>query len=176
MTTYVDMVHKLVKPGDQILSELTAEDVHLIHMTMGIVGEISELLAATTKEEFIEEAGDVEFYLEGFRSGLNLTREQVLEYLPQVEGQLAANDMIIFSGSLIDTIKKCAFYQIPADKIKEKILIALCGIESCLDFMRTGLDITRCDIITGNIEKLGKRYPGFEYTDDRAKQRADKTH
>ena len=58
-------------------------------MTIGISGEAGELLDAVKKaviyrkpldiKNVIEELGDLEFYMEGLRQGLNITRDEVLE-------------------------------------------------------------------------------------------------
>ena len=84
-----EMVKGLCKSGADIQQELSVEDCHIIHMTMGINGESGELLDAIKKhviyrkpldiDNVIEELGDLEFYLEGLRQGLNITREEVLE-------------------------------------------------------------------------------------------------
>jgi len=83
------MVEDLVKPGKTIVSELTATDAHNLHMVVGIVGEAGELLDAIKKstiyrkeldrENVIEELGDIEFYLQGLRHSLGITREETLE-------------------------------------------------------------------------------------------------
>lgn len=85
-----NLVKALVKPAEQIHSELTQFDCQLIHMSMGISGEAGELLDAIKKctmyhqpldmENVIEEIGDIEFYLEGLRQHLGLTREQTLAH------------------------------------------------------------------------------------------------
>lgn len=86
--SHSDMVKVLAKPGEQITEELTAEDAHLMHMAIGISGEAGELLDAIKKqviyrkeldlENVIEELGDLEFYMEGLRQGLGISREQCL--------------------------------------------------------------------------------------------------
>jgi NTP pyrophosphatase (non-canonical NTP hydrolase) len=86
---YSEMVAALAKPGEKIASELTGEDAHLIHMAIGISGESGELLDAIKKravyrkeldrENVIEELGDLEFYMEGLRQGLGITRDQCIE-------------------------------------------------------------------------------------------------
>lgn len=73
----------------RILPDITAEQAHTLHMVMGIVGEAGELLDAVFSNVFgdkqldlvnlIEEAGDSEFYWEGLRQGLDLTRESILD-------------------------------------------------------------------------------------------------
>lgn len=67
---------------------MTDEDAHLLHMAVGIASEAGELLDAVKKkviyrkvldrENVIEELGDLEFYLEGIRQGLGVSREETL--------------------------------------------------------------------------------------------------
>lgn len=81
---YEEFVDALAKPGETIKAELTPEDAHILHMAIGIAGEAGELLDAIKKaviyrkpidmENVIEELGDLEFYMQGLRSGLNIDR------------------------------------------------------------------------------------------------------
>ena len=83
-----EMVAALVKPGEDILSSLTASKANLLHMVMGISGEAGELLDAIKKhvvynkpldlENVVEELGDIAFYIEGLIQELGLTHEQVI--------------------------------------------------------------------------------------------------
>lgn len=83
------MVSALCKSGVLIKEEMTAQDAHLMHMAMGVSGESGEILDAIKKvviyqkdvdfDNLIEELGDIEFYLEGLRQGLNITREETIE-------------------------------------------------------------------------------------------------
>ncbi len=87
-TTHQEMVSALVKDNLNILDSLTPYKCGLIHMSMGISGESGELLDAIKKHVIYEqpldlrnvreELGDLEFYLEGLRQLLNLTREECL--------------------------------------------------------------------------------------------------
>lgn len=86
---HADMVKQLAKPGLQIATEMSGNDAHLLHMAVGISGESGELLDAVKKSVFyrkpldrenvIEELGDLEFYMEGLRQGLSITREETIE-------------------------------------------------------------------------------------------------
>lgn len=68
---------------------LTAEKMHLFHMAIGIFGEAAELLNAVyghvdnneelDMENVVEELGDIEFFMEGFRQGINKTRASLLQ-------------------------------------------------------------------------------------------------
>lgn len=85
MAEYWEMVQRLAKPGENILQSMTPGQAHLLHMAIGICGEAGELIDAIKKNviygkpldfaNVIEELGDIEFYLEGFRQGLGLSRE-----------------------------------------------------------------------------------------------------
>ena len=89
MMTHPELVQALCKDGRTILSQMTSRDAHLMHMVLGISGEAGELLDAIKKSviylrpldipNIIEELGDLEFYMEGLRERLNITREQVLQ-------------------------------------------------------------------------------------------------
>ena len=88
MTNYSDFVASRVKPGDKIAKEMSPSKAHLLHMVVGISGEAGELLDAVKKwaiynkpldrENILEELGDIEFYLEGFRQAIGATRETIL--------------------------------------------------------------------------------------------------
>lgn len=84
-----EMVAGLVKSGETIKAEITGEDAHLLHMAVGISGEAGELLDAVKKRviyrkeldrvNVTEELGDLEFYLEGIRQAVGITREECLQ-------------------------------------------------------------------------------------------------
>jgi NTP pyrophosphatase (non-canonical NTP hydrolase) len=86
--THPEMVAALAKPGHQIAAELTAVDAHQLHMAVGISGEAGELLDAIKKAviyrkpldviNVIEELGDLEFYMEGLRQSLSISREDCI--------------------------------------------------------------------------------------------------
>lgn len=86
---HAKMVSALAKPGDAIIQDLDCSRMHLLHMAVGISGEAGELLDAVKKaaiynkpldrENVIEELGDLEFYMEGLRAELGITREQTLQ-------------------------------------------------------------------------------------------------
>lgn len=85
---YSVMVGVLAKPGDEILQSLSPLDCHLWHMASCIPGEAGELFDAIKKSiiyrkpldraNVIEELGDLEFYMEGLRQGLGITREETI--------------------------------------------------------------------------------------------------
>lgn len=84
------MVKALIKDPAIILSTLTPEKVDLLHMVFGMTTEVIEILDAVKayvmygkpldRENMVEEAGDLEFYFEGFRKNLGITRTQALQH------------------------------------------------------------------------------------------------
>lgn len=170
---FKDMVSALAKDGADILVTLTPEKCHLLHMAVGISGEASELLDANLDDmkNIIEELGDIEFYLEGLRQGLNATNP----YLP--DGRLKRKNSVrrtiqILAGDILDTVKKYVIYN---QDLREQDLHALInGLTIELRNAYVTFNITRDQVIAANIEKLGKRYSAGSYSDNDAQQRKDK--
>ncbi len=87
--SYGEMVKALAKDGALIVKEMTPQNAHILHMAVGVSGESGELLDAIKKaviyqkeldrENVIEELGDLEFYMEGLRQGLNITRDETIQ-------------------------------------------------------------------------------------------------
>lgn len=83
------MVRKLKKDDSLIRASLVPGDCDLLHMAIGIASESGELLDAVKKaiiyrkpvdiNNVVEELGDLEFFLEGVRQNLNITRSETLE-------------------------------------------------------------------------------------------------
>ncbi len=83
------MVAALIKPGEDILASLSAEDCHLWHMTTLLVGESGEFSEGIKKHvvygkpidrvNALEELGDIEFALNALREIFGFTREEVLQ-------------------------------------------------------------------------------------------------
>jgi NTP pyrophosphatase (non-canonical NTP hydrolase) len=87
--THPTLVASLCKDGQEIKKSLSPMDCHLWHMASKLCSEAGELMDCVGKaviyrkpidlENAIEELGDIEFYLEGIRQGLNFSREQCIE-------------------------------------------------------------------------------------------------
>ncbi len=89
MNNFTDMVKVLKKPGEAIVSQMTPMKADLMHMAVGVSGEAGELLDAVKRYviydkpidivNVVEELGDIEFFMEGIRQILGITREQTLD-------------------------------------------------------------------------------------------------
>ena len=88
-TPYEQFGRYIVKPGHDILVQLTPLQASILHMAVGVSGEAGELLDSVKKHcvyqkqldinNVIEEAGDVLFYLTGLLNELGLTIEECME-------------------------------------------------------------------------------------------------
>ena len=82
------LVIRLRKPGDAIMQTITPTKLDMLHMAGCICEEAGELFGAIKKSVFynkpldmvnvVEELGDLEFYMEGLRQILELTRDKTL--------------------------------------------------------------------------------------------------
>jgi NTP pyrophosphatase (non-canonical NTP hydrolase) len=76
------------------------------------------------------------------------------------------------AGELLDAVKKATIYRKPLDL--KNVIEELGDLEFYMEGLRQELNIPREDTLTENIRKLGKRYEGFKYSNQAAKDRADK--
>ena len=87
-TPYQQFVNSIVKPGAEIVRQLTPTQAHLLHMAVGVSGEAGELLDAVKKhcvyqqqidlDNIKEEAGDILFYLTGLLNELDMSLEECI--------------------------------------------------------------------------------------------------
>lgn len=77
------------------------------------------------------------------------------------------------AGELLDAIKKATIYDKPLDRTN--VVEELGDLEFYMEQLRQSLGITREQTLEANIAKLRKRYEGFQYSDQAAHARADKT-
>jgi NTP pyrophosphatase (non-canonical NTP hydrolase) len=80
----------LSEPTPMVKCKPNASQADLLHMAIGIAGEAGELLHTVMShllnaepidyENLIEELGDLEFFMEGFRQNLAITRKETLSH------------------------------------------------------------------------------------------------
>jgi NTP pyrophosphatase (non-canonical NTP hydrolase) len=85
---YSHFVASLVKPGQEIIDELTPVKAHALHMALGLQSDAGEVADAVKKHVIYnkaidlvhlkEELGDVEFFLEGLRQAYGISRTEVI--------------------------------------------------------------------------------------------------
>ena len=170
------MVAALVKAPDEIIATLDTDRVDVLHGVIGVVGEVGEIVNAIRgimdRENLIEELGDIEFYMTQVRARLGIDFEPV----PLEERGTYGFDfhtLVIEAADLLDITKKVVIYNrtLDADDFKTPLR----NIDRQLSALRDAHRITRQETLQGNIDKLAKRYPDFQYTDQRAEDRMDKS-
>jgi len=191
-----DMVTRRVKPGANVIIGLTPKTANMLHMAVGIAGEAGEILENITafaveglpwdRKNFLEECGDMEFFLEGARQEWNIPREHVIDALkrgdwgvPGLEKYLysplhiAVKLSVVASTLALDAGKRPSIYVKELDY--KMMMTALCNIEILLMRLRDTLEVSREETLVHNIEKLDKRFGlGQAYSDAAAQARVDK--
>lgn len=107
---YQDFVWRLCKPGETLLSEMTASKVHLWHMVSAILGEAAELTQcmealaagemtrAAARENVTEELGDLTFYCVGCQKTEEWQYPKSMEYVSEVLEAFHNYDRATISG------------------------------------------------------------------------------
>ena len=185
---YSSMVMSLAKSGCDVRNEMTNNSAHLIHMAIGVSGEVAEIFIpildikgiSDVKENMTEEFGDAEFYLEGYRQGADLDLEDIMKLTPTIEPTgNAFMDCGLFSveaGHLLDSTKRYAIYG--KELNVGRVMQELRNIEYIMESIRIRFSITKQQTLNHNHNKLlsGKkaRYKEGAYTNEQANNRQDK--
>lgn len=178
--TYVGFVGGKAKPGYEIQRTLTPQKCHLLHMAIGVVGEVNELLNNTSRENVIEECGDMEFFLIGLQVsttdfGAVWTSDHELAYLvddPKMFNPVHTyKRMADASNEILDLIMKHAIRNKPlaAQKITDHMRALHYQLASIYKY----IGVTRAEVLEENKKKLDVRYAAG-YSDAAAEARADK--
>ncbi len=180
---FEDMVKRLAKAGQAILDSLTANGCHVIHMTLGLCGELKEIRTAILsgdRNNLVEELGDYEFYLQGICQSIDAA--QTFQIDDELEPHLTLDkffdDLVNSTGIMTDTVKRIHVMNKPGWG-DEKVYEAVIRVRETLDrfYRANSWDITLEEVIEGNRVKLETgakpRYQGT-YSDDAANARADK--
>lgn len=193
LSLYQQNVATLLKDPTEIMHSLTSHKINLWHTTSALMGEVAELAGADSYDNAREELGDALFYLEA--SAIAAKQYPEWEELSSDFSDLSSNrpwdndiefaqdisligHLAIQAGELFDVVKKHVCYNKPltSDMVLKfrKHWVALRyliqqGVEDMPD-----LSSTLEELRQSNIKKLSKRYPGLQFTDAAAQNRADK--
>ena len=165
------MVNKLAKDPVDIINSLSPHKAHLLHMLVGIFDEIHEFNIAKTntdKENMLEELGDMLFYCEGFLlqqpDSMDIDLADYKKFAP-----MSRDETYQLLGR---TLKRHVFYE--QELVIKDLVNCYQNIREWIRFDASQIGLTIVDVQNHNMEKLAKRYPNFDYSDIRAKTRADK--
>ena len=157
----MEWILPLIKSPDVVRQQLDDHKAHLAHMALGIAGEVLELQASYSRENTIEELGDINFYVYG-----------ALLHLPEQVHQVHYTGVSPFSDA-VDLMKKYAIYgkQIDFDLLRSVLISCVFEVKRlCIEN-----DLYYPDIVEHNKTKLLKgRYKTGSYSDEQAIKREDK--
>ena len=174
-----DMVMTLANPGQALKDSWTAKECHVMHMLIGLVGEVTELEQAWVAGDILnikEELGDADFYLEGIKDAFDLPLE------PNVHSEDSLSMLIMFEelrhvlsgdSSLLDGIKRVVIYRKPGFGIDD-FVAKIERIDVLFNTIAEHHGWTRQDVRDYNQAKLAVRYKDG-YSNEAAVNRADKS-
>lgn len=161
---YAKLVSELKKPGLLICEEMTPFKADLLHMAIGIMGEVVEYMDAESPEHKLEELGDIYFFVEGMR-----------QILPNnIASEYKRSHMINAASELLDLVKKVCIYNKPITPILGDITARLLSIKTFVKDKACHDGFTASQVIEANMAKLNKRYSSGSYSNKQAIERVDK--
>lgn len=146
--------------------------VRLLHGIIGIAGEVGELEEHTSRENFIEECGDILWYTSITLDSLNLTFKDL--QLPETASTSLINSSISETAStVVDIFKRHSFYSQPLNQ--EGLVSSLSKLIQILQSKLVFVyEATLEEAMQGNYEKLNKKRYKNGFSTQAAAERADK--
>lgn len=140
----------------------------LLHAAMGLVTESSELMSSVSKENFVEELGDVLWYVAIACDVLEISLDEAEESAGNFEFRphLGVEDMILASSDIMDMLKKSTFYgkALHRHAVATRLGEILVVIENLSDYPLG-------EIMASNLTKLHKRYSSGTFSQKEALNR-----
>jgi hypothetical protein len=165
---YTEKVKGLINPL------ATPEDDRL-HMAMGMVGEIGEVVDIVKKEfaygrepdnaKVLEELGDFTFYVVGlaYMSGVSVDTMQPADEPHDVNPMVALATLADAASIAMFVAVGDPGYRLMSESIKE--------IVAFIDSFASARGARLPEVLDMNIKKLSVRYPGLKFDADRANNR-----
>lgn len=157
---------------DSRFKKLGAIPDDLLHCAVGMMGEWGEAMQAMTRENFLEELGDFDFYLTQMKRILveaGVRFEEHFSFPMQFDQTMIA--IRNHTTEILDLAKKGFIYkkEIPPERYRLNVDFLDHRLSHLCEFMGA----TRESVRISNVEKLKRRYPEG-YSDQAAQARADK--
>ena len=177
---FTDMVNALAKNGQELIDGLTPESAHCLHMAVGVMGEVGELiencLENGSRKNKVEEFGDIEFYFQGNMINCDNDLFLVIPESVCVSTNKQLLKLTVAAAAALDAAKKFAVYCNPLDKKEFTNQMVL--VRSLVDYLYITYDISKEESIESNKHKLltsdKARYKLGKFTNEQAQIRADK--
>lgn len=177
LDTYAAFVESRLKGAVQTMTDLqdaSSSEAQMLHIALGIVGELGEYRNSTSRANMLEELGDLGFFLQAASqwSGHPVPEFNTLAVVVGVVGHADAVAYIDrLSIDLLDRVKKVVIYR------KEGVTLLTRDQHTCMhrDFhvICKFHGVTPEQLQRDNVAKLTKRYTNG-YSNEAAQQRLDK--
>lgn len=138
----------------------------MLHMAIGIMGEVVEYHHATDSDNIAEELGDICFFMEGIRQIIKVPDDQYSD----VDPISLTHD----ASELLDLVKKVCIYNKPLSSVLPGIIRQIATVDVLLGECFANHSLTEHQVIEANMAKLQKRYSSGNYSNKQAIERADK--
>lgn len=150
------------------LDKFKVDSPRILHAVIGVNTEVGELLLATNETNWIEEIGDVLWYIAVLADEIEASFDE-LNLLGQMEeADVSMVSLFSYANSALDLIKRGLFYGVELDQLG----LARC-IGVVLHLLKTMLEqeeLTLEMAMDANIAKLTRRY-GDKFTTEAAVHR-----
>lgn len=181
---HADMVGRLAKDPLKIISELSARKMHMIHMALGLAGELGEVntmlddlnsnqnihMRKSIRDAAVKELGDFEFYFTGLLQAMDRTRDEI-QFSHDYDIAIGKNGLQQYTLELVDIVKKYCINN------NEQVIVEcdelIKRIHSCLHYIKAQIYSSHEEVLQGNYDKLNERYDGLEYSDKAAAEKVD---
>lgn len=143
----------------------------LLHAAMGLVTEGAELLDYVDDANFLEELGDIMWYVAVGCDVLEVTIHEAVEHSPgdRLIHLDPVGRIVLNAGDILDALKKSIFYGRAYDPNR---IVALLGeITLCVSELADSIGKTLEDVEVANLAKLHKRYKGGTFSEEAANNR-----
>lgn len=130
----------------------------LLHVAMGLVTESTELLNFEGEKNFLEELGDVMWYVAVGCDVLGVTITEAVEQAHDPDDDAPLVRIAVLAGDTIDFLKKQIFYGKPYDP--QKVVKNLGEITLMVCTLAEDVDSNLEEIEVLNLAKLHRRYKG----------------
>lgn len=183
MVTRPDLVRRLMKDPDDILSSMDPFKMDLLHATIGMAGEARELMEAMHPDAILTELGDCSFYFEALCQWFQTTEDALLTqfssrqpvYYRCLEGappSLRAKAVVVLeAGGLLELVKK---HVVNGHEFREaEALEHMARYAAALQSLAVLEGFTEADVNEKLVEKLGARYDNLVYSDSASISRED---
>lgn len=144
----------------------------LLHVAMGLVTETAELLNFTSNKNFLEELGDIYWYIAVGCDVFETTIHEAFESNGQTPLDLEDDlieVMITEAAEIMDVLKKNIFYGRPFDSalVVRRFGRIIEAIAICAEDLDTNLE----EVEICNLDKLHRRYKDKVFTETEANNR-----